>query len=90
MNWNFFSRQILNSNSYDASVFEIKFIFKKLDSEEKKIFKKHDFDERIFLKAGFQKKNCAQKIVFCLILPRNMRKFCVLRAYLKSTILKEK
>ena len=35
------------------------------------------------------KKICTQKITFCLILPRKKRKFCVSRAYLKSTILKK-
>ena len=36
------------------------------------------------------KKICTQKITFCFNLPRKMCKFCVLRAYLKSMILKKK
>ena len=47
--------------------------------KKKYIFKKHDFE-------GV----CTQKITFWFNLPRKMRQFCVLRAPLKSTILKKK
>ena len=46
--------------------------------------------KNIFLKSTIFKKLCTQKITFCLISPRKMRRFCVLRAYLKSMILKKK
>ena len=46
--------------------------------------------KKLFLKSTILKKICTQKITFCLILPREMRKFCVLRAFLKSMILKKK
>ena len=36
------------------------------------------------------KKFCTQKIMFWFNLPLEMRKFCVLRAFLKGTILKKK
>ena len=46
--------------------------------------------KKLFSKSTILKKNCTKKITFCLILPRKMRKFCFLRAYSKSTILKKK
>ena len=46
--------------------------------------------KKLFLKSPILKKICTQKITFCLILPRKMRKFCVLRAFLESMILKKK
>ena len=64
--------------------------FKKHDFEEKIIFKKHDFEETIILKGRFWKNFCTQNITFWFILPGKMRKSCVLRAILKSTILKKK
>ena len=45
--------------------------------------------KKLFLKSTILKKICTQKITFCLILPRKMRKFCVLRAFSKSMILKK-
>ena len=42
-----------------------------------------------FLKSMILQKVCTQKITFCFNLPRKMRKFCVLRAYLRSLILKK-
>ena len=39
------------------------------DFEEEENFKKHDFEKKLYT-----------KITFCLILPRKMRRFCVLRA----------
>ena len=44
----------------------------------------------MFLKSTILKKICPKKIRFRLNVPREMRKFCVLSAYLKSTILKKK
>ncbi len=46
--------------------------------------------KNIFLKSTILKNIFTQKITLCLLLPRNLRKFCVLRAFLKSTILKKK
>ena len=46
--------------------------------------------KNIFLKRTILKKLCTQKITFGLNLPRKMLRFCVLRAYLKSMILKKK
>ena len=46
--------------------------------------------KKLFLKSTILKKNCTQKITFCLILHRKMRKFCVLRALLKKHDLEEK
>ena len=43
----------------------------------------------IFLKSTILKIFCTQKITFWLILPRKTGKFRVLRALLKSTILKK-
>ena len=45
--------------------------------------------KKIFLRSTILKKICTQKITFCLILHRKMSKFCVLRAFLKGTILKK-
>ena len=99
---NFTTRQIFNRKNYNASDFDEKYFFKKHDFEEKFIFKKHDFEEKfIFKKQDCEEKNIlekqilkkkiyTQKIAFWFFLPRKMRKFCVLRAILKSTILNKK
>ena len=85
---NFTTRQILNEKFYNASEFELKilrrvrFCIKIFTTRQ--ILKKNKFSKSTILK-----KNCTQKITFCLILPRKMRRFCVLRALLKSTILKK-
>ena len=66
-------------------------IFLKSMNLKKIFFKKHDFEEKkTFLKSRFWKFFCTHKVMFWFILPRKMRKFYVLRAYLKSTILNEK
>ena len=46
--------------------------------------------KKLFLKSRFWKKFCTQKITSSFLLPHKLRKFCVLRALLKSTILKKK
>ena len=46
--------------------------------------------KKLFLKSRFWKKFCTEKITFWFNLPRKIRKLCVLRAFLKSTILKKK
>ena len=45
--------------------------------------------KKLFLKSRFCKKLCLQKISFWFKLLRQMHKFCVLRAIIKSTILKK-
>ena len=80
--------QILSQNFYNASDFELT-ILRRVRFWWKFFFKKHDFEEEIFFKSRFLKKFCIQKITFWFILPRKMRKFWVLRAYLQSTILKK-
>ena len=47
-------------------------------------------NKKVFVKSMISKKIAHKKIAFCLILPRKMRKFCVLRVLSKSTILKKK
>ena len=59
-------------------------------SKKNKFSKSTILKKKLILKRTILKKNCTQKITLCLILPRKMRKFCVLRAYIKSTILKKK
>ena len=76
---NFTTRQILKKNIILKSM----------------ILKKNNFSESTILKFFWKKstilkKICSQKITFCFNLPRKMRKFYVLRAYLDSTILKKK
>ena len=71
--------------------FEKKINIKKQDFEEKSVFKKHGFEEKFIFKKQISKKFLHTKnLVLTLVLPRKMRKFCVLSAYLKSTILKKK
>ena len=57
--------------------------------EEKNIFKKQDFEEKIFFKKQLLEKVSHTKISGRFNLPRKLRKFCVLRTFLKSTILKK-
>ena len=65
-----------------------KSIFLKSMILNKKILLKSTILENLFLKRRF-KKNLHTKISFWFNLPRKIRKFCVLRAILKSTILKK-
>ena len=92
----FSTRQILNWKFYDASDFELKFLqrvrFWRINFQRARFWrnlKSTILKKKIFLKSTILKKICTQKITFCLILLRQMRKFCVSRAYLKSTILKK-
>ena len=81
---------ILSYYIYNASEFELKILrrvrFWNEDFTTREILKKNKFLKSMILK----KKIWTHKITFCLILTRKMRKFCVLRAYLRSTILKKK
>ena len=54
------------------------------------IFKKHDVEKLYNFTQQILKKNCAQKITFWFKLPRKMRIFWVLPAFLKSTLLQNK
>ena len=67
-----------------------KYIFLKSVIFKKKFFKNTILKKKLILKSSLLKKFCTQRITFWFNLPRKMRKFWVLRAILKSTILKKK
>ena len=90
---------ILNYNFYNASDFTLK-VFRRVRFWSKTfttrqilkkslILKSLILKKKLFLKSTILKKTCIQKIKFWFSLPRKMRKFCVLRALLKCTILKK-
>ena len=76
---NFTTRQISKKNIYLKSMILLGIFFKK-----------HVLRKNYFWKADFQKKRCTQIMTFWFNLPLKMRNFCVLRAILKSTILRKK
>ena len=82
----FTTRQILYWKFYDASAFEEKYFLKSRNLKKKSILKSTILKKKLFLKSRIWKKFCTQKITLWLFLPRGMRKFFVLRAYLKGTI----
>ena len=86
----FKTRQILKWKFYDKSDFEEKYFLKSTILKKKIFLKSMILKRKLLLKSRFWKKKCTQKITFWLNLHRKMRKFCVLRAYLKSTIFKKK
>ena len=86
----FTTRQILSYKFYDASDFGENCFLKSMTLKKKLILESTILKKKIFLRSRFWKNSCTQKVTFWLILPSRMRKLCVLRAYLKSTILKKK
>ena len=88
-------------NFYNASDLKTKFLqrvsfsrksisLKSTILKKKKFFKKHDFEQKLFLKVRFWKTLLHTKNQVLIQFPRKKRTFCVLRAILKSTILKKK
>ena len=74
------TRQILKRNKF----------LKSMILQKNKFLKSTILKEKLFLKSTNLKKILHTKTTFRFNLPRKMRKFCVLRAYLKGTILNKK
>ena len=58
--------------------------------KKNKFFESTILKKKLFLKSTILIKICTQKITFWFNLPRKMRKFCILRTFLKSMILMKK
>ena len=98
---NFKKHGVEEENFLKSTILKKKVILKSMILKKNNLLKSMILKKNIFLKSMISKKNkflksmilkkiCRQKITFRCNLARKMRKFCVLRAYLKSMILREK